>query len=496
MNTRSYFLLAIASVCVAIVSLQFIQPAPAETNNKRVVSETHVIPGATSVFITTDELPTFPVTEYSKLDSAVGLDGKLTLTSALNNPYYLTDGGDEFVYFYVNLAAADFIPAQDPLPLNLSLVIDRSGSMSSENKLGNVLNAAKLIIDKLRPQDRVSVVVYDDKVGVEWASGPVTDKAKIKGRLSEIFPGGSTNLSGGMLEGYKQTKSTYSKDYLNRVILLSDGQANVGETDPHKLGNIAQDWYLEHNISISTFGVGLDYNEDLMTKLAEKGRGNYYFISNSNAVSGIFEKELSGLLATLVKNLEMKITFPSEYFEFVEMSGFAPVVEGNKITVRLHDLLSADSKTLLVKCRKIKTPTAPVKFTAAVSFTKAYDDKASSHLEVSSTLTPTTDKALYAAHHQKLVYQALVLLIANKNYEDATRLVDNREFDKAETILGENSKFLSDNIFYLKDSSLILLQLQNNTYAGSLDSIEEMSENDYKYMQKQNKVNVYDNNRK
>lgn len=442
-----------------------------------------------------EEVLFFPETEYNQLDSALGMDGKLKLSVALNNPYHLAKEGNEYLYFYVNLTAAAFIPQQEPLPLNLALVIDRSGSMLESNKMQDVIKSAKLIIDMLGPKDRVSIVSYSDNVTVDVASGPIRDKEKIKKKLDQIQANGMTNLEGGMLEGFKQVAETYQKNYINRVILLSDGQANIGETSPAKLSKTVQKWYEERNISITSFGVGLDYNEDLMTSIANAGKGNYYYIAQGQSAGSLFEKELNGLLATLAKNLELKVTFPSEYFQFVEMYGFSPEVSGNTLTIKLHDLLSAESKTLLVKCYRLKTPAQPLQFKAEVSYTQTFGNLATGNIKVGTTLTPTTDSTLVASHYQKTVYQTLLLVTANKNYELATQLVDEGKYDQGKNYLTINSKLFSRNGFYVQDTTAKMLQVQNQNYESTLDSVELLDASEFKHMQKSNKLNVYEQKR-
>src|SRR6476620_1127443 len=138
--------------------------------------------------------------------------------------------------------------------------------------------AAKDIIDKLTPDDFVSVVIYDEFIDVIQTAVPVIFKDSIKAKIEKIKSRGSTNLWGGSEKGYEQVKANYKKNYVNRVLLISDGLANAGMVNPVRIKTKVQEYKDIEGITISTFGVGIDYNETLMTAMAEDGAGNYYFI--------------------------------------------------------------------------------------------------------------------------------------------------------------------------------------------------------------------------
>ena len=158
--------------------------------------------------------------------------------------------------------------------LNLSLVIDRSGSMDGD-KIAFARQAAAFAVEQLLPQDRVSVVIFDDEVQTLVPSTLVENRQMILEAIRRIQAGGSTALHEAWRQGGLQVSHHLDREHLNRVILLSDGLANVGETNPdviatdvHKLAGLG--------VSTTTMGVGDDYNEDLMAAMAKSGDGNYY----------------------------------------------------------------------------------------------------------------------------------------------------------------------------------------------------------------------------
>ncbi|MFC6919350.1 vWA domain-containing protein [Meiothermus taiwanensis] len=190
--------------------------------------------------------------------------------------------------------------------LNLALVLDRSGSMGG-SKLKFAKEAAIYAVHNLLPEDRVAVVIYDNSVEVLVPSTLVGEQ---RGRIAELIgricTGGSTALHAGWLEGATQVAAYQETGRLNRVALLSDGLANVGETNPKVITEQVRG-LAQRGISTSTLGVGLDYNEDLMTAMAEAGEGNYYFIESPADLPRIFAQELAGLAGTLGIRVRLRL---------------------------------------------------------------------------------------------------------------------------------------------------------------------------------------------
>ncbi len=191
-------------------------------------------------------------------------------------------------------------------PLNLSLVIDRSGSMAG-NKIKYVKKAAIDAINLLDEQkDIVSLVIYDDEINVLYPAQTV-NKNRLKSLIEEITDRGSTALHGGMMEGVSQAEKKKKGDYITRVLLLSDGLANVGQVDPEFIATDARKSF-EKGVSITTLGVGADYNENLMVSIAKNAHGNYYFIESPAQIEKIFNKEFSSLLSVVAKDIRIRLT--------------------------------------------------------------------------------------------------------------------------------------------------------------------------------------------
>jgi Ca-activated chloride channel homolog len=190
--------------------------------------------------------------------------------------------------------------------LNLALVLDHSGSMAAGRKMAHAREAAAFAVQQLLPSDRLSVTIFDDAVETIVPSAPVRDKTDILRRIEGIQPDGSTALFAGWKEGGEQARRHRLDNGLNRVLLLSDGLANVGLTDPGAI--VAEVKALAgRGVGTTTLGVGVDYNEDLMEAMARGGDGNYYFIESPRQLSDIFQTELLGLMATVGQKVSLGV---------------------------------------------------------------------------------------------------------------------------------------------------------------------------------------------
>ncbi|MFB3787787.1 MAG: VWA domain-containing protein [bacterium] len=190
-------------------------------------------------------------------------------------------------------------------PLNVAVVLDRSGSMSGA-KLQRVKEATRILVEKLGPEDIFSLTVFDTVVTPLVAPMPVRDGGHSIARTIEaIHAGSSTNLSGGYLQGCDFARRNNSPERINRVILLSDGLANEGITHPQELARLAQA-HRRENLTTSTIGVGSDFNEELMGKMAEQGGGSTYFIDRPEEANSVFLEELGDLKAVAATGFQIR----------------------------------------------------------------------------------------------------------------------------------------------------------------------------------------------
>ncbi|MDC0723381.1 VWA domain-containing protein [Nannocystis sp. bb15-2] len=191
-------------------------------------------------------------------------------------------------------------------PLDLAVVLDRSGSMAGE-KLLAVKQATLDLLKELKPQDRLSLIAYDSDVEV-MTDRMLVDEAGLKTARAVVLgldTRGGTALGPALYRGFEIfDPKTRKEDVLRHMLLLSDGQANVGEQNPQVLGQRAREGF-GHGVSVSTLGVGLDYNEELMTRLADQGGGRYHFIPGTDAIPRVLSDEFAGLVATVASGIEV-----------------------------------------------------------------------------------------------------------------------------------------------------------------------------------------------
>ncbi|ANV85841.1 hypothetical protein AWQ21_15020 (plasmid) [Picosynechococcus sp. PCC 7003] len=190
-------------------------------------------------------------------------------------------------------------------PLNLGFVLDKSGSMHGD-KLDYAKQAIAYAIQQLLPSDRLSLTLFDTQVETKIPSTLATDKQRLLEIVKLIRSGSSTALHDGWVQGGIQVSEYLNRDHLNRVILLSDGLANVGETNPDV---IASDVHglMKTGITTSALGVGRDYDEDLLEAIARSGDGNFFHIASPEDLPQIFETELQGLATTLGRAVTLKL---------------------------------------------------------------------------------------------------------------------------------------------------------------------------------------------
>ncbi|UKJ08013.1 YfbK domain-containing protein [Solitalea lacus] len=198
----------------------------------------------------------------------------------------------------------------DNLPAsNLVFLIDVSGSMDQENKLPLVKSAFKLLVDKLRSQDRVSIVVYAGAAGVVLPSTEGNEKTKIKNALNQLEAGGSTAGGEGIKLAYNIARQNFIAKGNNRVILATDGDFNVGVSSDGELQRLIEE-ERKSGVFLSVLGFGMgNYKDNKLELLANKGNGNYAYIDNFNEARRVFVNEFAGTLFTLAKDVKLQIEF-------------------------------------------------------------------------------------------------------------------------------------------------------------------------------------------
>lgn len=247
----------------------------------------------------------------------------------------------------LTFSAAKAVPRlQQPEPkVDLVLVLDRSGSMSGQ-KMHDAKLAIHRLIDQLNVDDRLALVTYSN--GVETVSPLVFmdhhHRHQFKAAVSQLGTGGGTNLGGGLQGGIHALANTPSKGRQRKVMLISDGLANHGVTAPNALGQMAAQ-ATEQRMTISTLGVGHDFNELLMTTIADHGAGSYYFLEDPQQMAHIFEHAFQTARQVSASDVELRIPLETGV-RLVHAGGYPITYDGNTAVIHPGDLLAGQQRKL------------------------------------------------------------------------------------------------------------------------------------------------------
>jgi Ca-activated chloride channel family protein len=210
------------------------------------------------------------------------------------------------------------------------------------------IQAAQRLVEHLTPEDFLSIVIYDDTPETILQPQPVLDQAAIRSVLGKVRVGGCTNLSGGWLMGVDQVKSQQATERINRVLLLTDGQANIGITDTQILINTARQ-QAEQGVVTTTLGFGTYFNEDLLIGMANASGGNFYFIQSPDEAADVFRIELESLTSVVAQNLTVTLQ-PEESVKIAwVLNNYRSNVIGNNLEVFLGDVYGVETKQLAVE---------------------------------------------------------------------------------------------------------------------------------------------------
>lgn len=236
-------------------------------------------------------------------------------------------------------------------PMNLCVVLDRSGSMEGA-KIEKARQAAAMAVDKLGDDDIFSLVTYDSETDLlipPERVGGTDHREDLKSRVHRIQPGGSTALHAGVVLGAKQVRRLFEKERVNRVILLSDGLANVGPSSTSELARLGRELRSE-GIAVSTVGLGDDYNEDLMTALAEASNANYYYVKDAEKLPGIFAQELGAARSLLARSIVIRIEAP-DGVHLKEIVGRPEFECKDRVAeIRMPELFGSEKRRFLIRC--------------------------------------------------------------------------------------------------------------------------------------------------
>ena len=365
--------------------------------------------------------------------------GQVTLQVGTSHPSLIADK-KQTSYVRIALTGSEIESSKKRPPVNVAIVIDNSGSMSG-SKIDQARRAAIAAIKRLRDDDIVSVVLYNSNVSVLVPATKASDRDSIVRQIESVRAGGSTALFAGVSKGAAETRKFLRDESVNRVILLSDGQANVGPSSPSELESLGAS-LVKEGISVSTLGLGLGYNEDLMSGLAIAGSGNHMFVEEADDLVAVFNKEFNDLLSVVAGDFEIEATL-AKGVRPVKVMGTNADIVGQKVFIPLTQLYSSQQRyfVLEVEVAAGKAGTSRPLIDVTVNYINKIN-QTPEKLSASLGIRFTDDETKVSNDRDLETLAFCSVQIANERNRQATLLRDSGQINEAEKLLKQNTEEL------------------------------------------------------
>lgn len=429
----------------------------------------------TALLVTTALLTALP---------CVGRASQIRLDVSLANPVLIANQ-KQTTYLKVGLTGFEMTGDAKRTPANIAIVIDRSGSMQGD-KIKQAKEAARMAVNRLNANDIVSIVVYDDTVNVLVPATKASDRSTILAGIDQIEVGGSTALFAGVSKGAEEVRKFLTRDRVNRVILLSDGLANVGPDTPGALGDLGAS-LVKEGISVTTLGLGLGYNEDLMSQLAQRSDGNHAFVERSKDLVGIFNSEFGDVLSVVAQEVLVTIEC-GDGIRPVKVLGRQADIAGRKVVASMNQVYSNQEKYLMLEV-EIPEGTAGTQLqVATVNVTYAnMSTKTRDTLSNSVAVRFSESREQVIAQRDKVVLEAATMQVATERNELATKLRDEGKTEEAQKLLILNSGYLKQQAEELDSAQLGAYGLEN------IEDSQNLAPSSWKGRRKSMRDNQYQN---
>ena len=383
------------------------------------------------------------------------------------------------VYLRLNLKSLSAAKSERRTPVNVAIVIDRSGSMQGE-RIAAAKEGARVALKRLSSDDTVSLVSYNHDVDVMSPAAPLRNsREKLLEAIDTLKADGTTGLYAGVKEGGRQVEEFVSDNNINRVILLSDGLANVGPSTPGELAELGRK-LASKGISVSTIGLGLDYNEDLMQRLAAASDGNHVFVERPSDLAEIFDREFGDALSVSARDITIIIECKLG-FKPMRILGRDGSIDGDKVTLKLNQLHADNERYVVVELQAPEGRGEGAADVADVTVTYLDLDKGGSpaRAEAKPSVRFSANAKEVEEGVNKPVMSQVTQQIATEKSEKAVELRDAGDVAGARKALEENAEYIkrSRDIFTsgaapapsASVSALNDLERQSREAANSLD---------------------------
>lgn len=346
------------------------------------------------------------------------------------------------VYLRLSLKGTPIERTSKRPPVNVALVLDRSGSMRGE-RIASAKAAAREALDQLAADDIVALVAYNHQVSLIQRAARLGGDHDLRERIDRLTADGRTALHAGVVAGAEEVKRFLDAEKVNRVVLLSDGRANVGPSTPRDLAELGRALGSD-GISVTTIGLGLDYNEDLMSRLASSSDGNHAFVEDPEDLAGIFASEFGDALSVTSKDIEIIIECRIG-FKPVRVLGREAVIEGNRIRLKLNQLQGDNERYFVVELDAPETRApgnADVAHISVDYFDLASGSRKQENAEAKGRYSDSADEVEKSVN--KSVMTQVTTQIATERSEKAVEMRDKGDVAAARKLLEGNAKYLKN----------------------------------------------------
>lgn len=409
---------------------------------------------------------------------------EVTLDLSLATPV-MTANSVQKAYVKISLDGFALEGRAERTPANVAIVLDRSGSMGGD-KIRHAREAAVMAIDRLDTQDIVSVVAYDSQVEVVVPATRLQEREPLYRAVRAIRAGGNTALFAGVSKGAHELRKFLDRNRVNRVILLSDGLANVGPQSASELGRLGQSLATE-GISVTTIGLGLGYNEDLMTRLAGMSDGNHAFVENAAELARVFQYEFGDVMSVVAQDLIIEIRCLNGVRP-LRLLGRDGEVVGDRVRTRLNQLYSEQEKYLVLEVevpaqeagRELELASVQVDYANLAT-------RRSEHLEarVQASFSASQEEVQLAV--DKPALESAVEQVANEYSREAVERRDQGDVAGAKSLLEKSAEFLGSQAQALSSPKLEAQKQEALQDADTLSSEEDWNRQRKELREKQYK---------
>ena len=341
-------------------------------------------------------------------------------------------------------------------PLNLAVVVDRSGSMEGD-KLNAVKQALSRLIDQLDGRDRLAIVMFDDRVDVLVESTPVESRDAIKAKLSDIWARGSTDMASGLRTGFAQVALNGGGEGVSdRVMVFTDAMTNTGDTDTETFIALAND-NAQRGVGLTVFGVGTDLNQDLVLAISKLRGGNYFYLKDAAKISTVFDVDFDYLVTPLAYDLRFHLE-PKDGFHIAAVYGYSAWQAGSSaVEIDVATVFLSRNHGAIVARLEADGSTWPLGKPPLAELTLQYESRAGEIVSDAITAAYSSDEALRDTtvfYSQRAVRKTVALVNTAIGEKRSCELFWQGSRDEAKDLLQETVDLLVAEAAEIEDAEL------------------------------------------